>query len=418
MALSPDRAARRVAGGRLWGLQHQLGLARRGARPRHRQGGSRSARPARATPSTLWSLDFSPCRRRHLAIGGKSGGVWLWKLGDKEARLLGRHRVQGTSPQTVRLVAFLAGDRLLSVSEAGPAARLGSASSRAGSAPCSTSTSLPRHRVVISGRSPLGGRRRHHRGKERIATPSTASRSAPSGTGKGPGHLLRPHPEATEHCPRCEGPAPGSRPAHHGGQGGLPPRARGRVDLFDLTDPAGQPRPGPRPSFYPQVLAFHPDGRRLAMIDAEDFRAGLHGTWNKPAAPSPVAPSEGRLSLWRRPVGRSGTPPRHPRRAQPPAFPPQRPRARGRGRCSTSNVGPGSTPSRASSRSLPSASRAAGKSSPIRLDQALWFVVHAGLGKYHPPLDLGFDHWPRLLHLPARRPGQARAVWRSATTGA
>ncbi len=66
------------------------------------------------------ALAFSP-DGTHVAIGTSTGDVWLWDIHKTSARKLGTHRPEGWEAEfdRVRLLAFLAEDRLLAVAEDG-----------------------------------------------------------------------------------------------------------------------------------------------------------------------------------------------------------------------------------------------------------------------------------------------------------
>ncbi len=69
----------------------------------------------------VWAVAWSP-REDRVALGTKTGGVWLWSLADNRARLVGVHPVEAGSArtdQTIRFLGFDGEDHLLSIAGTG-----------------------------------------------------------------------------------------------------------------------------------------------------------------------------------------------------------------------------------------------------------------------------------------------------------
>jgi WD40 repeat protein len=395
MALSPDRDARlvAVAGCGVYNTNSAVAVfERRTGRVVH------ALRELPSSTDTLWALDFSPAGDR-LVIGGERGGVWVWRLGEPKAQRIGRHEGKEREPW-VRLVAFLDADRLLSVPQKGDALLWDLRRPGARPTPRNLFTHSPRERVAISadrkwvaaavttvGEKPFNG---------------VEVRSVESGKGRS----FRFEPDERPNSLALD--ADGRRLAV-----GLrltplrtafPHDRGGRVDLFDLDDPGGLPRRGPRPLFYPQVLAFHPDGRHLAMIDAEDFRVGLYEL-ERPGVPVAVATSEGDCLYG---VGLSAGPERllGVRTLRNPS--PAHPNDRGRGLWRVFDLDRRAWVDAAGFKPVePIRTQGGWEVEPDPDDPTQWFVKKGESGPRHRlPLDLSFDHWPRCYTFLPRREGR------------
>jgi WD40 repeat protein len=224
----------------------------------------------------IWSVAFSP-RGNQVAFGADDGTVWLWNLRGKSARRLGRHPGKGTV--YVRLVRFLGNDQVLSVASTGQVARW--RTSRTG-APVAEVFRFqktgnlyraaidPKHRWIAAAGQTTG-----EKGKDATVV------EVRSLDGRRMKLLPLPQTQTFRRFPKCLAfDARGQRLAV--GTYNVLKEAKfynisqGNVLLYNLDSSKPRPRAGPNKlSWYPDAVAFHPDGRRLAVAGGDDHEVTL-----------------------------------------------------------------------------------------------------------------------------------------------
>jgi WD40 repeat protein len=272
LALSPDKDNRYVAIGGQGMSSAGASLAvfdRLRGTIRHAFGGSKTA-----AHRSVWSMSFDPTGRQ-LAYGEQDGGVWVWDLEDgkaSEPRPLGKHQPRPDGkPNYVRLVMYWGRTQVISVDATGEV-RLwkipppGQAAAgrqlfrfetpavfRAAVSPdgnwLAAASEAPGHRYVELRSLPVGAK------PKKIPTPD--------------GHW--PHGLAFD--ARSRRLAFGVRV--------IDPRAAfykeiaGRVLVYDLADESAPSARALPVTYNPEALAFHPDGRHLAVAGGDDHEVVL-----------------------------------------------------------------------------------------------------------------------------------------------
>jgi WD40 repeat protein len=289
LALSPERSSRlAVVGG--YGLrQGALAVLERST------GQVKYAYKGRTgNEHVTWSLAFAPSGRSVVA-GKEDGSVWLWDLGSREPRLLGRHPGRNATNR-VRLVSFLSATEVLSVAEDGLALRWDV--TRRG-----VSTRLAAFQVGRIFRAKLspdkkwlaaaGQQRGHNLEIRRLGGEEVKTITLP--------RLDLPHSLAFD--PKGTRLAVGIRTVPE--KAAFFKETGDRVGIYDLTADPPRPSPGPRPTFHAEALAFHPDGQRLAMAGGDDHEVTL---WDLRRLARPVgeirSPGSGLWSVGLSPDGR------------------------------------------------------------------------------------------------------------------
>jgi WD40 repeat protein len=241
---------------------------------------------------SIWSMAFSPSGRQ-VAYGGVDGSVWVWIPGRGGPRRLGTHPGrEGKKSNEVRLVVFTAEDELLSVASDGwvcawDPGRAGAPARRfqfgvtnlAGAAIDPGKRWLAafgqdRNARLIEVRS-LDGRR-----SKRMLTPD--------------GGDARNYPRCLafdrkgEHLAVGYYTIPGGATFYKISGGG--------VAVYDLTQNEPRASPGPASTYYPEALAFHPQGQLLAVAGGENHEVTV---WDlkRPGQPFSRVAGPGRC-LW------------------------------------------------------------------------------------------------------------------------
>jgi WD40 repeat protein len=213
-----------------------------------------------------WSLAFSPSGQR-IAIGKEDGTVWLWDIGGgrrNDVRRLGKHRnPDKLDANRVRLVAFLDEDRLLSAARDGTTVEwtLGEAPSRRER----LRFTVPNvYRFALSpDRAWLAAAGEDNK----VELRSFAGRRREITLGE------IEYPNSLAFDPTGKRLAVGIRVVK--GRSGFFNERSGRVDVYDLGGQQATAVRGPVVGFYPEALAFHPDGQRLAVAGGDDFDIAL-----------------------------------------------------------------------------------------------------------------------------------------------
>jgi len=219
--------------------------------------------------NVLWAVAFSPDARQ-LVMGGETGNVWLWDLAAHQVRRLGAHPPRGAGlPNRVRLLAFTGPQTVLSIAQDGLA--LEWSIHQANQKPVQRfRIDLPNvWRVVASAdgtRLAAIGEHGMKNNRAQVWTPD--------------GQLVRNLLLANDEFPRAVAlSADGSHlalgvvrrgPNHQ-------PHQPFPQQLYLVPVAAGQPKPlsGYRSGYYMDRLAFHPDGRHLAIVGGDDFGISL-----------------------------------------------------------------------------------------------------------------------------------------------
>lgn len=228
----------------------------------------------------IWTLAFSPSGDR-IAYGDDNGTVriWSWKDAKTGAVTTLRPASAGKSPGKVRLVAFLEENQVLAVTENGAVTQwnLG-AQSAARLLFQFQSTNL--HRVALSpDKRFLAAAAQSRRDNVEVrALRGGESRFAPP-----PG--AEDLPQSLAFDSRSQRLAVGFRtvPA----SAAFYKETGYKVSLYDLSQQALRPFPGPRVSYLPDALAFHPDGNRMAVAGGNNDEVTL---WDLRRLERPVGP--------------------------------------------------------------------------------------------------------------------------------
>lgn len=347
---------------------------------------------------SVWSIAFSPSGNQ-IAYGTEDGGVLLWDLARPGAPVrLGKHEGKEAF-NYVRLVTFLAEDRIVSVAQNGQVCQWDTA--RPGAAPATLlrfqGSSL--FRVTMSAdRKWLAAvnQDRAADGKRRVRL------ELASLDGKQLKELPLPRPDDYARCvafdPRSERLAVGLLT--------IPETSfykvlANNVVIYDLRQAAPKPAAGPNGGYYAEAMAWHPDGNRLAVAGSDDYEVTL---WDVRKVQTPLSQVRGPGScLWDVAFSKDGRQLGfRDQRADNPATPNQR----GRGDWKVFDL-------YARNWSAPGA-----KFQPVeKLEQADgwsvqptrgrdWYVVGPGNVRHVLPLDFDRDHMPTCYTFLKSPPGQ------------
>jgi WD40 repeat protein len=273
MALSPDNKRIAVGGlGMTTGAVAVLDCVK--GTVVHAFGGTETTRHG-----TIWAMAYAP-KREQIAYGGQDGSVWVWDLTpgkQTEPRQLGKHDTmkKGIGYNYVRHVAYLGGDRLVSVSQNGQVMQWDNLAP--GASPKAKElfrfTTPAVHRVALSpdqgwlaGASDAAGYR------------MVEMRSLPDGRQKKELNLPAQHfPHSLAFSRDSTRLAVGVRVVDDGAGKGDPfyKEVGSKVFLYDLRKPQPQPATGPSCSYNPEALAFHPEGNHLAVAGGNDHEVAL-----------------------------------------------------------------------------------------------------------------------------------------------
>jgi WD40 repeat protein len=250
------------------------------------------------TLQAVWSVAFAPGGDA-VAFGGSDGSVWLWHLVKKEIRFLGRHAGgDGGRPgafNEVRLVAFPAKDKLLSVAADGWVLEWDVGAEAPGPRRVFRFQTVHNLACVALDRT----RQWLAAGGQTFAEGERSSlvelRSLDGGRRKA---LALPR----RNFPKCLAFDAASRRLAVGTYRTSEPPGfylllGGGTYLFNLADGEPLAAAGPDTSNYVDALAFHPDGMRLAVSGGDDHDVTL---WDltRPGVPAVariVGPGHG---LW------------------------------------------------------------------------------------------------------------------------
>jgi WD40 repeat protein len=252
---------------------------------------------AAKTLQAIWSIAFAPGGDK-VAIGGSNGTVWLWDLEGKSVRLVGRHPDRaGTRTglqNEVRLVAFTAKDKLISVAADGLVLEWDLATEqteprtllrfeKAKNLAC-VAIDLTRQWLAAGGQTFAEGEQ-------------SSAVELRSLDGKQSKSLRLPRRNFPK---RLTFDAASRRLAVGTYMTSEPPSfyliLGGGTYLFDLNEAQPQAIDGPKTSWYVDALAFHPDGDRFAVGGGDDQEVTL---WNlrQPSAPISTITGPGK-GLW------------------------------------------------------------------------------------------------------------------------
>lgn len=230
---------------------------------------SKDADAAKAV-NAIWSIAFSADGKR-VAYGGSDGSVWLWEPGARSLRRLGAHPGQGAATNRVRLIAFLAAGRLLSVAADG---------------------------TVLEWRVDAGGTPEQLFQFERVKNLQCVALDATKEWLAAGGQALAEGETAStvelrsldgkrrkwlrlpkQHFPKGLAFDGASRRlavgAYNTAETGFYRILGGGSFLFDLTQDEPEWKRGPDPGYYVDCVAFHPDGKRLALAGGVDHDVTL-----------------------------------------------------------------------------------------------------------------------------------------------
>jgi WD40 repeat protein len=264
LALSPDPGNRHVAIG---GLGVRTGsvvvLDRATGQVVH------ALTDVKGNDQAIWSLTFAPSGTQ-VVFGTDDGSVWLWDLAGGQGshlRKLGRHGGRN-GVNRVCLVAFVGATGLVSAATDGTVLEWDTA--RPDEPPTALFRfALPRvFQVVLSSdhRWLAAGGENH---KAHVESETRVEVASLDGRERIPIELPGddlPHSLAFDRSGTRL--AVGIRTV----PSGIPfyKDINHHTLIFDLDERPPRSQPGPRPTFHPEALAFHPDGMRLAMAGGSD----------------------------------------------------------------------------------------------------------------------------------------------------
>jgi WD40 repeat protein len=249
------------------------------------------------TLQAVWSIAFAPGGDR-VALGGSDGSVWLWNLERKEVHFVGRHaRGGGDRPgplNEVRLVSFTDADHLLSVAADGRALQWDTTVDRPAPRELFRFQNVKNLACVAMDRT----KKWLAAGGQTFAVGERSSlvelRSVDGSRRKTLALPGRNFPKYLSFDAASRRLAVGTY------QTSQPPGfyllLGGGTYLFDLGEDEPRATAGPSTSYYVDAVAFHPDGKRLAVSGGDDHDVAL---WDlsKPDRPVSLITGPGR-GLW------------------------------------------------------------------------------------------------------------------------